>query len=75
MTGLLILLAAFAVPYVALNIRRLRRGRRWAFTVCQVAKEWEQREHDKRLAARAAAARTPSAPAASTRGSGAPSRN
>jgi hypothetical protein len=55
MTGLLIILAVLVVPYVAFNIRRVRRGRAWAFTVCQVAKEWEQREHEKRLATRAAA--------------------
>lgn len=54
MTGLLILLAVLAIPYVALNVRRLRRGRSWAFTFCQVAKEWEERERAKRLAARAA---------------------
>jgi hypothetical protein len=54
MTGLLILAAVLVVPYVAFNIRRLRSGRRWAFTVCQVAKEWEEREHQKRVARRAA---------------------
>jgi hypothetical protein len=54
MTGLLIILALFVVPYVAFNIRRVRRGRRWAFSVCQVAKEWEQREHEKHVARRAA---------------------
>ncbi len=53
MNGLLILLAVIALPYIALNLNRLRRGRRWAFTVCQVAKEWEQREREQRLAARA----------------------
>jgi hypothetical protein len=53
-TGLLILLAALGVPYVGFNLRRLRRGRSWAFTVCQVAKEWDQRERAKRLNARAA---------------------
>jgi len=53
-SGLLILLAVLAIPYVAFNVSRLRRGRRWAFTVCQVAKEWEQRERAKQLAARAA---------------------
>jgi len=52
MTGVLILLAALAVPYLAMNIVRLRRGRSWAFTFCQVAKEWEERERAKRLAAR-----------------------
>jgi hypothetical protein len=56
MTGLLILAAVVLIPYVGVNIRRLRRGRRWAFTVCQVAREWEQSEHEKRLARRAAAA-------------------
>jgi hypothetical protein len=55
MTVLVILLAAVAIPYIGFNVRRLRRGRKWAFTVCQVAREWEQREHDKRLARRAAA--------------------
>lgn len=43
MTGVLILLAVLAIPYVALNLRRLHRGRTWAFTFCQVAKEWEER--------------------------------
>jgi len=55
MTGLLILLAVFMIPYLALNVRRLRRGRRWAFTVCQVAKDWEERERAKQLAARSGA--------------------
>ncbi len=54
MTGVLILLAVLAIPYVAVNVSRLRRGRAWAFTFCQVAKEWEEREHAKRLAKRAA---------------------
>ncbi len=53
MTGLLYLLGALAVPYLALNVYRLRRGRKWAFTLCQVAKEWEEGERAKRLAARA----------------------
>jgi len=44
MTGLLVLLAALALPYLVMNVRRLRNGRRWAFTFCQVAKEWEERE-------------------------------
>ncbi len=54
MNGALILLAVLVIPYLALNVRRLYRGRRWAFSVCQVAKEWEQREHAKLLAKRAA---------------------
>lgn len=54
MNGALILLAVLATPYLALNLRRLYRGRPWAFTVCQVAKEWEEREHAKLLAKRAA---------------------
>jgi hypothetical protein len=54
MTGLLIVAAAVAALYVALNVRRVVHGRRWAFSVCQVAKEWEQRERAKLLAARAA---------------------
>lgn len=52
MTGLMILLASLAIPYVALNVRRLIRGRSWAFTFCQVAKEWEERERAKLRAAR-----------------------
>jgi hypothetical protein len=55
MTVMLVLLAALAVVYVALNVRRVRRGRPWAFTVCMVAKDWEQRDRARRLAARAAA--------------------
>lgn len=54
MNGALILLIVLAVPYLALNVRRLSRGRPWALTVCQVAKEWEQREHARRTAARTA---------------------
>jgi hypothetical protein len=52
-----IVLVAFAILYIALNLRRLRRGRRWAFTFCQVAKEWEEGERAKRLAARSPAVR------------------
>ncbi len=51
MTGLLILVA-LAIPYLVLNVRRLLRGRAWAFSFCQLAKEWEERERAKRLAAR-----------------------
>jgi hypothetical protein len=47
-----IVLLALAILYIALNLRRLHRGRRWAFTFCQVAKEWEEGERAKRLAAR-----------------------
>jgi hypothetical protein len=56
MTALIIILAALAVPYLALNLRRLRRGRPWVFTVCQAAKDWEERDRARRTAARAAAA-------------------
>ena len=52
MTGLVILFAAIGVPYVGLNVRRLLQGRRWAFTFCQVAKEWEERERARHRAAR-----------------------
>ena len=54
MNGALILLIVLVLPYLALNLRRLYRGRPWAFGVCQLAKEWEQREHAKLLAKRAA---------------------
>jgi hypothetical protein len=54
MTALLIILAVLAVPYVALNLRRLRQGRRWVFTVCQAAKDWEERDRARRRAARQA---------------------
>ena len=53
MSGLLILIVVLAVPYVVLNVRRLLIGRPWAFTICQAAKEWEERDRAKRLAARA----------------------
>ena len=52
MSGLLILLTVLALPYIGLNVRRLIQGRSWAFTFCQVAKEWEEGERAKRLAAR-----------------------
>jgi hypothetical protein len=51
MNGLLILLTVLAVPYVALNVRRVVQGRRWAFTFCQAAKEWQEHERSERLAA------------------------
>jgi hypothetical protein len=54
----LILLAVLGVPYVALNVRRLCLGRRWAFTLCQAAKEWEERDRAKRRAARTSAKRS-----------------
>jgi hypothetical protein len=54
MNGALIILLILVVPYLAWNVRRLILGRRWAFGVCTLAKEWEQREHDKLLARRAA---------------------
>ena len=60
MNGALVILLVLAIPYVALNVRRLVRGRPWAFGVCQVAKEWEQREHARRVAARAATPQRPS---------------
>lgn len=52
MNGALILLAVLALPYLALNVRRVLTGRRWALGVCTMAKEWEQREHAKRMATR-----------------------
>jgi hypothetical protein len=54
MNGALILLAALAAAYLTVNVRRLRRGRSWAYTLCQVAKEWEEREHARLVAERAA---------------------
>jgi len=52
MSAPLIALVALAGLYVALNLRRLLIGRSWAFTVCQIAKEWEQRDRARRQAAR-----------------------
>ena len=52
MSNGLILLLVFAVPYVTANLWRLTRGRRWAFTFCQVMKEWEEGERIKRAAAK-----------------------
>ena len=54
MNGAVILLAILATAYVAVNVVRLSRGRSWAITPCSAAKEWEQRDRAKRLAARAA---------------------
>lgn len=52
MTGLLILISVLVIPYLGLNLLRLRRGRRWAFTFCQAAREWDEREREKLRAAR-----------------------
>jgi hypothetical protein len=49
----LILFLVLAVPYLTLNLWRLARGRSWAFTFCQAAKEWDERERIKHTAARA----------------------
>jgi|GEM_PF-1921563 len=68
MTGFLILLSGLAVPYLALNVRRLIHGRKWAFTFCQVAKEWQEREHAKLVAARANARVRSAAPVVSPKG-------
>ena len=59
MTGLLILLTVLAIPYLAVNVRRLIQGRSWAFTFCQVAKEWQEGDRAKRLAAKGAATQPP----------------
>ena len=52
MSNALILLLVLAVPYLAVNGWRLARGRRWAFSFCQVMKEWEQTERARHAAAR-----------------------
>jgi hypothetical protein len=53
MSSGLILLLVLAVSYLTVNGWRLARGRRWAFTFCQVMKEWDEGERIKRAAARA----------------------
>jgi len=68
MTGFLILMSGLAIPYLAVNVRRLLRGRSWAFTFCQVAKEWEEREHAKHVAARRTARVREAAPVISPPG-------
>ena len=54
MNGALILLLVLATPYLAYNVWRLVRGRSWAITPCTVAKEWEEGQHAKLVARRAA---------------------
>jgi hypothetical protein len=54
MSSALILLLVLAVPYLAVNLWRIGRGRRWAFSFCQVMKEWEQAERGRHAAARGA---------------------
>jgi hypothetical protein len=54
MSSALILLLVLAVPYLAVNLWRIGRGRRWAFSFCQVMKEWEQAERARHAAARGA---------------------
>lgn len=46
----LILLIVFAIPYLSLNVSRLARGRKWAFTFCQVMKESAERDREKNRA-------------------------
>lgn len=53
MSAGLILLLALAIPYLAVNVWRLARGRSWAFTFCHVMKEWEAGERARHAAARA----------------------
>jgi hypothetical protein len=53
MSATMIVILAISGTYVALNVRRVIRGRKWAFSFCQLAKEWEEREHARRVAARA----------------------
>ncbi len=52
MNPLWIALAVFAVFYVGVNVRRLAQGRRWAFSFCQAAREWDQAEREREAAAR-----------------------
>ena len=47
------ILVALVVLYVAGNVRRVRHGKKWAFGVCRLAKEWEAAERE-RIAARRA---------------------
>jgi hypothetical protein len=62
----LILLLLFAIPYLALNLWRLARGRPWAFTFCHVMKEWAEGERVKPAAPRPARQSSESLPAPKT---------
>jgi hypothetical protein len=52
MTGLIILFSVLGAPYLAVNVRRLLQGRRWAYTFCQLAKEWQQADRERNPAER-----------------------
>jgi hypothetical protein len=41
--GVAILLVVLAVPYLIVNVRRLRGGKRWAYTFCALGRDWEER--------------------------------
>ena len=43
MLGVAILLVVLAVPYLIVNVRRLRSGKRWAYTFCALGRDWEER--------------------------------
>jgi hypothetical protein len=51
-TAVLVLISVLLPPYLAFNIRRLRRGRSWAFSFCHLAREWQEGEHAKLVARR-----------------------
>ena len=50
MLGVAILLGVLAVPYLLINLRRLVRGQRWAYTFCHLARDWEERSRAARAA-------------------------
>lgn len=52
MTGVLVLLGVLIVPYLAWNVRRLRRGERWAVTFCDALRQADERARAQRRAAR-----------------------
>jgi hypothetical protein len=50
--GVSILLAVLAAPYLVVNLRRVRSGKRWAYTFCALGRDWEQRMLDEARARR-----------------------
>lgn len=54
MLGAGIVLALLVVPYLAMNVRRLRRGDRWAITYCHVLMEADRAAQARRRAERSA---------------------
>ena len=51
MLGISIIVGVLVVPYLVMNVRRLRRGKGWAVTYCHVLMEADREAQARRRAA------------------------